>query len=187
MGLPPVLPGAPRAGKDEGRRGGLNSSPPSQTGQAVLPHPAFQSVVADGLAQALGARLQEAPRQPRKLALRSPLSGRPTGPWRSAPQRLFRAPTRTALRHYVGLVKRGRPGSSHHVPTSLRSTVVTRFCATTDALTPAGPCVAAGRGSLIHVSLTSNHAVSNHLRSSVRRDPLPLRQQHYFVRASPFP
>src|SRR6267378_3098983 len=75
-------------------------------------------------------------------------------------------------------------GGSHHVPTSLRSTVVTRFFATTDALTPTGPFVAACRGSLIHVSMTSDHAVSNHLRCSPSRDPLPLRWGHYFVRAS---
>ena len=80
----------------------------------------------------------------------------------------------------------GQSGSSHHVPTSLRSTVVTRFCATTDALTPTGPFVAAGRGSLIHVPLTSDPAVSNHLRFSAGRVPLPQRRQHYFVRASPF-
>src|SRR2546425_1815675 len=75
-------------------------------------------------------------------------------------------------------------GGNHHVPTSLRSTVVTRFFATTDALTPTGPFVAACRGSLIHVSLTSDHAVSNHPCCSLSRVPLPLRWGHYFVRAS---
>ncbi len=53
-----------------------------------------------------------------------------------------------------------------------------------DALTPAGPFVAADRGSLIHDSLTSDHAVSNHLRFSAGRIPLPQRRQHYFVRGS---
>ncbi len=72
----------------------------------------------------------------------------------------------------------------HHFPTSLGSTVVTRFLATTDALTPAGPFVTACRGSLIHHSLTSDHAVSNHPRRSHSRVPLPLRCGHYFVRAS---
>ena len=57
----------------------------------------------------------------------------------------------------------------HHFPTSLRSTVVTRFFATTDALTPTGPFVAASRGSLIHVTRTAPHSVSNHLRFSTRR------------------
>ena len=57
----------------------------------------------------------------------------------------------------------------HHVPASLRSTVVTRFPATTDALTPAGPLRAAHRGSLIHVTRTSSHSVSNHLRFSASR------------------
>ena len=84
------------------------------------------------------------------------------------------------------LVSGIRSDGHHHVPTSLRSTVVTRFLATTDALTPTGPFVAASRGSLIHVALTSNHAVSNHLRFSAGRGPLPRHRQHYFVRASPF-
>ena len=75
-------------------------------------------------------------------------------------------------------------GGHHHLPTSLRSTVVTRFRATTDALTPTGPCVVASRGSLIHGSLTSHHAVSNHRRCSAGRVPLPQRRQHYFVRGS---
>jgi hypothetical protein len=74
----------------------------------------------------------------------------------------------------------------HCLPTSLRSTVVTRFFATTDALTPAAPFVAPCRGSLIHVTRTSHHSVSNHLRFSTRRVPLPQRWPHYFVRASPF-
>jgi hypothetical protein len=82
------------------------------------------------------------------------------------------------------LVRGVHSGGDHHVPTSLGSTVVTRFPATTDALTPAGPFVAPHRGSLIHVSLTSDHAVSNHLRCSHSRDPLPLRCGLYFVRAS---
>jgi len=68
----------------------------------------------------------------------------------------------------VRLGRRAAPGN-HHFPTSLGSTVVTRFSATTDALTPAGSGVAARRGSLIHVSRTSNHSVSNHLRGSTRR------------------
>ena len=76
------------------------------------------------------------------------------------------------------------PDGQHHVPTPLCSTVVTRFFATTRALTPTGP-FATGRGSLIHVTRTSNHSISNHLRFSAERVPLPLRQQLYFVRTSP--
>ncbi len=68
-----------------------------------------------------------------------------------------------------------------HLPTSLRSTVVTRFLATTDALTPAGPFIVADRGSLIYASRTSDHAVSNHLWPASSRDPLPLRCRFYFV------
>ena len=65
--------------------------------------------------------------------------------------------------------------SAHYFPTSLGSTVITRFCATTDALTPTDSLLAARRGSLIHVTWTSDHSVSNHLRFSTRRVPLPLR------------
>jgi hypothetical protein len=83
------------------------------------------------------------------------------------------------------LVRGVGPVGNHHIPTSLRSTVVTRFLATTDALTPTGPGLAACRGSLIHVSLTSDHAVSNHLECSHSRDPLPQRCGPYGVRASP--
>jgi len=61
---------------------------------------------------------------------------------------------------------------SFHLPASLRSTVVTRFTATTDALTPASrarelfaqrahPALA---GLPDYCRLTSNHSVSNHLR-----------------------
>ena len=83
------------------------------------------------------------------------------------------------------LVRGIRHDPQHHVPTSLGSTVVTRFFATTDALTPTGPFIATSRGSLIHVTQTADHSVSNHLRSSARRVPLPQRWPHYFVRASP--
>jgi hypothetical protein len=68
----------------------------------------------------------------------------------------------------------------HHVPAPLRSTVVTRFFAATRALTPVGP-FATDRGSLIHVTRTSEHSISNHLWASTSRVPLPLRWQRYFV------
>ena len=88
---------------DEGRRSGCDTPPPSQTGQADFPHPAFQFVASDGLAQAPGARRLEAPYQPHELALCSPIDdGRSTGLRPSEPKRLSIAPTRTALRHYVG-------------------------------------------------------------------------------------
>src|SRR6266496_12824 len=70
--------------------------------------------------------------------------------------------TRTLAREVIA-----RP--RHQFPTSLRSTVITRFFSTTDALTPTGPFVAASRGSLIHVTRTAHHSVSNHLRFSTRR------------------
>ena len=68
----------------------------------------------------------------------------------------------------------------HHAPAPLGSTIITRLSATTGALTPTGP-FAAGRGSLIHVTRTSEHSISNHLRASASRDPLPLRWQRDFV------
>lgn len=83
------------------------------------------------------------------------------------------------------LVRCGPIGSQHHVPVPLRSAVVTRLSATTRTLTPTSP-FAASRGSLIHVTRTSKHSISNHLRLSARRAPLPLRWPLYFVRASPF-
>jgi len=54
----------------------------------------------------------------------------------------------------------------HQFPPSLRFTVITSFFATTDDLTPAATFVAASRGSLIHVTGTSRHSFSNHLRFS---------------------
>ena len=68
----------------------------------------------------------------------------------------------------------------HHVPAPLCSAVVTRVLALTRALTPAGP-FAANRGSLIHAARTSKHSISNHLRASSSRDPLPLRWRRYCV------
>ena len=114
-----------------------------------------------------------------------PFQGGPLGPDSPSPGEAYSLRRVQPCGTASALVRGGQPGSSHHFPTSLGSTVVTRFPATTDALTPTGPFVAAGRGSLIHVSLTSGHAVSNHLRFSAGRDPLPQRRQHYFVRASP--
>ena len=57
----------------------------------------------DGLAQAPEARRSEASCQPRKLSLRSPMAHRrPTGLRQYESKRFAIAPTRTALRHYVG-------------------------------------------------------------------------------------
>jgi hypothetical protein len=47
-------------------------SPPTQTGQAVLPHPAFQFVAVDELAQARDSGLSEESHQPRRRSPRSP-------------------------------------------------------------------------------------------------------------------
>jgi hypothetical protein len=80
---------------------GLLRRPPTQTGQAVLPHPAFQFVARDGLAQALDSGLSEESHQPRKLAPRSPV-------WQAVhcqvgaelQARFSGASGRTAWRHY---------------------------------------------------------------------------------------
>jgi hypothetical protein len=169
------------------RIGGARSAPPpSQTGRADFPHPAFQSAVLNGLAQAAVPRCSEGtdqPRGPRRPA--HPVMGGPLplvelGPGGSPPLRRAQPfGTTSALARWPSFVR------WHCLPTSLRSTVVTRFLATTDALTPTGPWFIACRGSLIHVTRTSHHSVSNHLRFSTRRVPLPQRWPLYFVRASP--
>jgi hypothetical protein len=92
------------------------------------------------------------------------------------------APPRGTTRPRVRWASHGFP---HHAPVPLGSTVVTRFGATTRTLTPTGP-FATGRGSRIHVTWTSEPSVSNPLRFSTRRVPLPQRGPHYVVRASPW-
>ena len=170
------------------RIGGAPSAPPpSQTGQADLPHPAFRSAVTDGLAQGAVPRCSEGTCQPRcPHGPVHPVTGGPLPADEPQPsgfpphQREQPCGTTSVLARWPRL------SSQHCLPTSLRSTIITRFCATTDALTPTGPFVIACRGSLIHVTRTSHHSVSYHLRSSARRVPLPQRWPHYFVRASPF-
>src|SRR3989442_1253511 len=169
------------------RIGGARSTPPpSQTGQADLPHPAFQSAAPDGLAQANVPRCSEGTHQPRSSCVPAhPVTGGPLPAYQSRPsgspprRRAQPCGTTSALARWP------HSGCQHCLPTSLRSTIVTRFFATTDALTPADPFVIAHRGSLIHVTGTSHHSVSNHRRFSARRDPLPQRWPLYFVRASP--
>jgi hypothetical protein len=169
------------------RVGGAQSTPPpSQTGQADLPHPAFQSAAADGLAQSHAPRCSEgadqprSPRGPAHPVTGGPLPGVKRGPGGSPPHRRAQpCGTPSALASWPSFVL------WHCLPTFLRSTVITRFSATTNALTPTGPLVITGRGSLIHVTRTSHHSVSNHLRFSTRRVPLPQRWPLYGVRASP--
>jgi hypothetical protein len=169
------------------RIGGAQCAPPpSQTGQADLPHPAFQSAAVDGLAQAGVPRRSEETRQPRSpCGPAHPMSG---GPLPADEPRPSGFPPRRHAQPYgtmSALMRWPQFGSQHCLPTSLGSTIITRFCATTDALTPAGPFVVTRRGSLIHVTRTSHHSVSNHRRFSTRRVPLPQRWPLYFVRASP--
>ena len=148
------------------RIGGARCAPPpSQTGRADFPHPAFQSADFDGLPP-----------------LDRPLPSSWRRPSGSSPRRRAQPHgTTSTLARWPSLAL------WHCLPASLRSTVVTRFFATTNALTPAEPFVTPCRGSLIHVTRTSHHSVSYHLRSSTRRVPLPQRWPHYFVRASPVP
>jgi hypothetical protein len=80
----------------------FSPSPSTQTGRAVLPHPAFQFVASDELAQALDSRRSEESHQPRRLAPRSP-GFQAVHCWVGVrPQaRCFLAAVRTALRHYT--------------------------------------------------------------------------------------
>jgi hypothetical protein len=86
-------------------------SPPTQTGRAVFPHPAFQFVVQwDELAQALDSGPWEESHQPRRLAPGSPA-------WRAVhcgfaaarPARSSGTPARSASRHYAGSFGRTLP------------------------------------------------------------------------------
>ncbi len=124
-----------------------------------------------GLAQALDARRSKASHQPRSCRQPAhPFQGGPLADPKPTPQPGLPAHsdakpcgTIRTLSGAAGVQPR------HHFPTSLRSTVVTRFSATTDALTPTGSLVAASRGSLINVTGTSDHSISNHPRFSASR------------------
>jgi hypothetical protein len=79
----------------------MTPSPPTQTGRAVFPHPAFQFVAGDGLAQALDSRLLDESHQPRRLAPRSPVLQAVHCQVGWKPQARFPgASGRSALRHY---------------------------------------------------------------------------------------
>jgi hypothetical protein len=77
-------------------------SPPTQTGQAILPHPAFQFVAADELAQARDSGLSEESHQPRRHSPRSPVF-QAVHSWVANGFQAGNAPAsvRTALRHYT--------------------------------------------------------------------------------------
>ena len=136
---------------------GTQPSPPTQTGQAVLPHPAFQFMVlmvwlrlsTQGFRKSRTSRAGLCPAHlsRRRTTVRSATNLKPGFP--AHPGAQPRGTTRT-------LARCGPLVSQHHVPVPLRSTVVTRFPATTRTLTPTGP-FAASRGSLIHVTRTSKH------------------------------
>src|SRR5271167_2170447 len=104
-------------GRDSAKR-----HPSLQTGRADFPHPAFRSV--GSLSRGSGSSPRPQGRQP---DARYPSSHmRSTGSTVGEPLRAL-----SLVCHPVFRL------SSFHLPTSLRSTVVTRFSATTDALTPA--------------------------------------------------
>ena len=166
--------------------GAQGAPPPSQTGRADLPHPAFRSAATDGLAQIGVPRCLEGTRQPRSpCGPAHPVTGGPLPAVERWPGGF--PPHRRAQPYGTTSALASWPTSVHQhcLPTFLRSAVITRFFATTNALTPVDPLLITDRGSLIHVTRTSHHSVSNHLRFSTRRGPLPQRWPHYFVRASP--
>jgi hypothetical protein len=183
-GLAALFPRMPC--RDGMRIGGAQGAPPpSQTGQAVLPHPAFQLAARDGLAQVDVPRGSEGTRQPRSPhGLAHPMTGGPLPADEPQPSGFPRHRRAQPCGTTSVLARWPQFGSQHCLPASLCSTIITRFFAPTDALSPTGPCVIPGRGSLIHVTRTSHHSVSNHQRFSSRRAPLPQRWPHYFVRAS---
>src|ERR1019366_3558696 len=92
----------PEGHPDNVDRGRIAPSPSTQTGLAILPHPAFQFVASDELAQALDSGLSEESYQPRRLAPRSP-GFQAVHCWVGVgPQaRCFLASVRKALRHYT--------------------------------------------------------------------------------------
>ena len=106
---------------DRGRDGAIRH-PSLQTGQADFPHPAFQSVGSLSRGSGSSPRPQEERAdfrcQPGQLRLTVSAAGKPLRALASVRCPLFYP-------------------SFFHFPASLRSTVVTRFAATTDALTPA--------------------------------------------------
>jgi hypothetical protein len=134
-------------------------SPPTQTGRAVFPHPAFQFVVQwDELAQALDSGPWEVSHQPRRLAPRSPA-------WRAVhcgfaatrPARSSGTPARSASRHYAGSLGRTLPRrpTPRPCPPWLHGRYpLLGYYEDSD---PTGP-YATGRGSLIHVTRTSDHS-----------------------------
>ena len=108
-------------GTDRGRDG-ARRHPSLQTGRADFPHPAFQSV---------GALSRGSGSSPRPQVWRPDL--------RCQPSQLCLAVSAAdqPLRALASVLCPLLLQSYFHLPASLRSTVVTRFAATTDALTPA--------------------------------------------------
>jgi len=103
-------------GRDSARR-----HPSLQTGRADLPHPAFQSV---------GSRARGSDSSSHPQAWRPDLRSQPSQ------LRLVVSAADQPLRALASVLVPLVSPSCFHLPASLRSTVITRFVATTDALTP---------------------------------------------------
>jgi hypothetical protein len=160
-------------------------SPPTQTGRAVLPHPAFRFVAADELAQALDSRFGRSRYQPRWLSPRSPvLQAVHCGQTQSLQARYSGASGRTALRHYpdpCGMLAPNLATPRPYPPLLHGHYPLLRYYEGSDP-----------DRSFDHRPWFPDSRHSNfqpfHLQSSADlcwTRPLPLRQQHYFVRTSP--
>ena len=160
-------------------------SPSTQTGQAVLPHPAFRFVAFDGLAQALASRFGRSRYQPRWLSPRSPVvQAVHCGQIQSLQARYSGASGRTALRHYpdpCGMLAPNLPTPRPYPPLLHGHYPFLRSYEGSDP-----------DRSFDHRPWFPDSRHSNfqpfHLQSSADlcwTRPLPLRQQHYFVRTSP--
>ena len=145
-------------------------TPPIQTGRAVLPHPAFRSVAltmdwlrlqTKGIEFVLSAARAFAPLTA-FTAVHSRVLKQP---------KAFTAPARSA---FWALCRFGlfvRSLTQLYLPTSLGSTIITRFGATTDTLTCAGqdfrpirgPGPVAPAGFPASGTRSSNHSVPTHL------------------------
>jgi hypothetical protein len=146
-----------RAGDKDRGRDSAKRHPSLQTGRADFPHPAFQSV---------GTLSRGSGSSPR------PQGCQPDFRYLSSHMRLMGSTVGEPLRALSLVCCPVFRLSSFHLPTSLRSTVVTRFVATTNALTPGGRLFGplghelrlTPSGLPDYLSKASHHSVSNHLR-----------------------
>jgi hypothetical protein len=160
------------------------TSLPIQTGRADLPHPAFRSVALtmDWLRpRTKGTEIVLSAAQ-----ARAPLTGSPAAhcPTPTSPKAVLHrtdALSLAALRRWFVIRSGARMALLSYVPSLHGRYPLLRYYGRSD---PDGPFPAVHRGSLIHATRISDHSVSNHLRFSTRRVPLPQRWRPYFVRGS---